>query len=248
MPAPVVAPPPAPATSNVDQGVIEDANAGAAWLMPTALTPPAGTWSFSDFQLLLASFGYAVSDSAHVSGTFLIPITKDFPFVGFLTGKLQVVRAGSLRIAGQAAVAHMREHISSSSTSTNDFSATIFDIGGAATLCIDDACHSHLSGYVAAAFSAQNDTKTVPLLFSGALVAKINRRVKFVAEVDSAAVVGGNFNDTADGALVWYGLRFTSREIGVDLGFVKPVYSGASDFLLIGYPFVSFTYRSLRGE
>jgi hypothetical protein len=69
--------------------------------------------------------------------------------------------------------------------------------------------------------------------------------VKIVVEADSA-FIAGKINSTADGALLWYGLRFTSRLIGVDLGLVKPIYSGSSnDGLVAGFPFVSFTYRGI---
>src|SRR5213596_3632447 len=72
-PAPVMAPPPPTAPmqppqpppaeeSHVDKGILEDANAGRSWISPTALTEPAGTWTFSDFELLLASLQYSPTD------------------------------------------------------------------------------------------------------------------------------------------------------------------------------------------
>src|SRR5687768_4361434 len=89
---PIVVAPPAPAT--VDRGVIEDANSGRNWLTPTALTPPAGTWSFSDFELLMVSGGYAITDQLSVSVTTLLPVFEEMPFFGILSGKLQVFKQG----------------------------------------------------------------------------------------------------------------------------------------------------------
>ena len=48
----------------------------------------------------------------------------------------------------------------------------------------------------------------------------------------------------SNGALFWYGLRFTSRNIGVDLGFVRPIGVADSDFVL-GLPVVTFSYRGI---
>jgi hypothetical protein len=46
------------------------------------------------------------------------------------------------------------------------------------------------------------------------------------------------------GTLAWYGARFTSKNIGVDLGFVKNVCNDCSDEMPMGFPFVSFSYRN----
>src|SRR5690606_38975588 len=84
-------PPPAaePPPSTVDAGVIADANSGRGWLLPTALTPPAGTWSFSSFELFVIGGGYAITDQLQVSLTTVIPLTSDFPIIGLLSGKYQ---------------------------------------------------------------------------------------------------------------------------------------------------------------
>lgn len=59
--------------------------------------------------------------------------------------------------------------------------------------------------------------------------------------------MAGDINDIANGFLLWYGLRFTSANMSGDIGFVKPV-SFDDDFdtevFPIGFPVVSFTYRS----
>jgi hypothetical protein len=56
-PMPIMQPPPPPPPADpypgIDRGIIEDANSGRNWFSPTALTPPKGTWSFTDFELLV---------------------------------------------------------------------------------------------------------------------------------------------------------------------------------------------------
>ncbi|MBA3820569.1 MAG: hypothetical protein H0X17_16885 [Deltaproteobacteria bacterium] len=226
------------ATSTVDLGVVNDANSGRSWLSPTALTPPAGTWSFSDFELLFVSGAYAVTDQLQISATTLLPIAEDMPFFGMLSAKLQVLRSGRVRGAAHAAVLHVTEG--------SGAAVTIGTLGGALTLCLDDDCHSHLTGYLGAGF-ADEEQSSVPFVASAALTFRVARLVKIVLEADSA-FIAGEIDETANGFLGWYGVRFTSKNIGVDLGFAKPICDGCEDGLVMGFPFVSFTYRAFKGD
>jgi hypothetical protein len=232
--------PPVPPPS-VDKGVLEDANSGRGWLLPTALTPPAGTWSFSDFELLIGGGGYSFTDRFQVSLATVIPLTSDFPIVGLLNAKYQFLRTGRVRAAAQAAGFLL--NFRSDEDSESFFAA---NVGGALTFCIDLDCHSHATGYAGTGIASEEQT-AFPLMFGAAVALKAARHVKFVFEVDSAAVLG-DINTTADGFLLWYGARFTSKFIGVDLGFVKPIYDGSGDdeVLPLGLPIVSFTYRGIE--
>lgn len=251
-PGPVVAPvvvQPPPPVSTVDEGVIEDANSGRNWLSPTALTPPAGTWTFSDFQLFVVSGGYAPSDQVYVSATTLLPIVDGMPFFGMLTGKFQVLRSGRLRAAAQLSGIYASVETTTFDSMGNESSrsegAFAAILGGALTLCLDDACHSHLTGYLGAGF-AQEDQSAVPFVASVALVQRLGRRVKLMLEADTGFVLG-EIDAAADGFLAWYGARFTSQSIGVDLGFAKPICDGCGDIgLPMGFPFIGFTYRSFK--
>jgi hypothetical protein len=230
-------PTPPAAESTVDKGVMNDANAGRGWMAPTALTEPGGTWSISDYELFLISIGYAVSDQLSISATTIPPLTTDFPLWLLLNAKYQVLKAGKVRAAVQGAVTYFSFK---DGTTTDSFTAG--ELGGAVTLCIDDECNSHVSGFVGAGF-ARDTSNSVPFVGAATLVAGFSKHVKFVAEADSA-FIAGNVNDVANGALLWYGLRFTSRNIGVDLGFVRPV--GVSDSgLLLGIPILTFSYRAI---
>jgi len=219
--------------------VLNDANAAHGWLTPTALTDPAGTWTVSDYELVLLSIGYSPTDQLSLSATTIPPITDDIPLWLLFSAKYQLLKQGRLRLAVQGALSYFHDNDSSSSSS-DSFSAG--DLGGAATLCLDDDCNSHVSGFVGAAL-ARDTNSSVPFVASGTIVAALGKHVKLVGEVDSAFIVG-KVNDVANGALIWYGLRFTSQAVGVDVGFVRPIDVGDSG-LLLGIPVVAISYRDL---
>jgi hypothetical protein len=247
----MVAPLPPPTT--VDLGTLEDANAGRNWLSPTALTPPAGTWSFSDYELLVVGASYGVTDHFVVSVDTMIPVISGF-YWGYVSAKYQLVKAGRLRVAVQGGLAVVGSQ--NSVTTTDGMGNTVTtnssvltggaEVGGALTYCLDPACYSHLDGFIGTAFAYQSDA-SVPVEFSAALTARIARRVRLVVEADSAYLFGSNISGQVDGILAWYGLRFTSKQIGVDVGFVKPLCDGCSTdgVLPIGFPVVSLTYRAV---
>ena len=236
-------PPPAPSDS-VERGVLEDANSGRTWLAPTALTAPAGTFSFSDWQLFWVGAGYSPTDKLSLSASTMIPLTSDFPIIIFATGKLQLLDAGRLKVAGHAGFLFFNLN---ESDVDGDETFTAASLGGVATYCLDDDCHSVLNGFIAGGFALEYaaDQTSVPFGVSAAYIQRLTRMVKLILEVDSG-FVAGEFDAAADGFLGWYGVRFTSKNIGVDLGLVKLFCDGCdSEFLPLGYPVVNFTYRSL---
>jgi hypothetical protein len=238
-------PPPAAPASTVDKGVMNDANAGRGWMTPTALTEPGGTWSVSDYELFLLQIGYAINDQLSISATTIPPLTQDFPLWLLASAKLQVLKAGRVRAAVQGAVTYysIKDTISDGTgtmSSTQSFTAA--DLGGALTLCLDDDCNSHVSGFLGAGF-AHDTNSSVPFVGAATLVARFAKHVKFVAELDSA-FIAGQVNDVARGALAWYGVRFTSSMIGVDLGFVRPIGVGDTG-LVLGFPILTFSYRNV---
>ena len=256
--APVmVAPPPAvaapaPEPTTADPGTLEDANAGRVAIMPTALTPPKGTFSFEDWELFLISASYAVTDQLVISGTTMVPVSSDL-YWGFLSAKLQVIKQGNLRVAVQAGAAgaatkdtvtqydSMGNIISEMSSTTTGGG---FDLGAAATYCFDTGCFSHASAAVAAGLATHGNS-SVPVGFMAGLVGRVSSKVRLIVEADTAHMFG-NISGQANGFLGWYGVRFTSRQIGVDLALVKPFCSDCSSSTFpLGFPFVTFSYRAL---
>jgi hypothetical protein len=241
-PPPPPSPPgdPGPAASAVagaaPAGVLEDANSGRTWASPTALMAPAGSWTFNDYELFLVGGSYALSDSFQLALSTLVPITSDQPLFLILTGKARILAAGALHIAAHGTVVYVGDDAES---------FTIGTVGGVITHCLDADCHSHFNGYAAAGFSKESDTSAVPFVLSGAFVGRVNRRIKLVFEADSGFVLG-EINEAANGFLGWYGLRFTSRHIGVDVGLVRPFGEGVDmEVFPLGFPWLNFTYREL---
>lgn len=234
-----VAPVQAPPAPLAEAGVLADANIGRTYLAPTALMSPKGSWTFSDWELFFIGGSYAFTDNLSLSAVTLIPVSNNQPFIGMFTAKARVIRQPRF---------HLAAHASLGIVADDGDNANALTLGGVATYCTSPDCASNLSGFVGGGF-AYEDQSAVPLMLSGSLVQKLGKRIKLVLEVDTGAVLG-EIDAVADGFLFWYGLRFTSANLGVDLGLVKPIYDGSGDdeLLPLGYPLVSFTYRGLPSD
>ena len=216
--------------SRVDQGIAEDASSARGWVMPTALTAPAGTATLSDVDLFALSASYAFTDRLTVSADVMLPGSAYR--LESVSAKLQLVRSGRVRIAAQGMVTRFR---TAEIASTDR--ATLGDAGGALTLCIDTSCRSHLSGYLGAGVGRADHTSGM-LVAASSLALGIGPRLKLVFELDKGA--GG---DLSSGTLFWYGLRITSRAISLDLGAAKPLDDTGKQWIGGGLPFIGLTYR-----
>ena len=230
---PGAAPPPddeATVEASVEAGIRDDVNADRVWLTPTALTQPKGSWSFNDFELMFLGMTYGVTDTVQVSAKTWVLVDADQPVLLWLAAKKQLISSGKLRVA-----------VDGQWISADDEAIGI--VGGAASLCLDIGCHSLINGYLGTAFAVTDDTDELPVIASLSLVKRLGRRVKFIAEVDTGWTAG---EDPTGNYLGWYGLRFTSGEIGGDIGFVKPFGEDVdeTDVFPMGFPMLTFTYRS----
>src|SRR5262249_49151828 len=128
----------AAAADPVDPGVMEDANAGHVWLMPTALVPAAGTWSIDGQELFGLGASYAPSDRVVASVTAAyVPLGADNLEMLAASVKMQVVHEPNLRIAviGAAMAARDNERQDEGGTSAYDTGALY--AAGVATFCFD---------------------------------------------------------------------------------------------------------------
>lgn len=224
-----------PDESGLSPGAILDANATSYMFMPTALTPPGGSFGFHSYELFFVGASYAISDHFLLSATALVPIVPDLGFNGILSAKYQVLADRRLKIALHGSYGILG--------SDADFSAGL--VGGVATLCFNDDCTSHASGYAAVGL-ASADQSTFPVSIAGGAVLRVAKKIRLLAEIDSGLVTG-EINDVSSAFLVWYGVRFASSSISADFGFVLPATSDGpvlEDFLPMGWPIVSFTFRS----
>ncbi|HTE53242.1 MAG TPA: hypothetical protein VK698_20450 [Kofleriaceae bacterium] len=227
-----------------EAGIRDDANSGRTWLSPTALTAPAGTFSIQSTELLMIGASYSFTDRFVVSASTFLPITTDMPLILLTTLKLKVADRGRLKLAAHANLGYFEGLGIGEEDDDDDFGTAV--VGGVATVCLDPECHSLFNAYLGAGFVLQPgvDQSSVPFLASAAWVQRLGGRVKLVLEANGGFTVGGT-NDVAEGLLAWYGLRFTSSAIGVDLGLVKPLCSECDDGIALGLPWVSFSYRAL---
>jgi hypothetical protein len=184
-PGPVYAPPPpgyqppappsmyqAPAAPPAaEAGVMEDANADRALIAPSAMPPPAGTFSFTNYEIVWLTASYSPSDNLQLTAGTLIPLSSDLPFVGTLGGKLQIVHQDRLRVA-------LHGVIGGGSDAGN---------GGALTFCLDDSCHSRVKGYLGAGFASDGGAAT-PILGSVSGVFPLSRLIRAFVEIDSGYV------------------------------------------------------------
>jgi hypothetical protein len=226
-PAPVMQPPP-PAVvvtaqpPGVDQGVIDDAMSPGAFLMPTALTEPAGTvtvslaeavdTSFNDSEAIHVSASYAITNTITLSGTMLLPSEANSLQIGMLSAKAQIIRANRLRVALHGAVLF--------GTATNAGSDEAGIVGGTATYCFDEACNSNASGYLGVGIFHDGGSG-VPFLVSGSVTVQVAPHFKLVGE----AVTGFSSSSVSgedSGFIGFYGARLTHKNIGLNVGFVRP--------------------------
>ena len=221
-----------------EQGLKSDANQDHAWYLPTAETVPGGSFVFTDWELLLAGVKYGATNNLELSAETLVPITTDIPFLLLLGAKLRVVKTDNLRVAVNANVLY---------TSASGDHFTMGEVGAAASLCLDSACHSLLTGGMQIMFGINTTNSSGAFVFvpTASFIGRLGRHVKALIEVDSAGYHANGDTQLARGALVMYGLRFYSREIAADIGFARPLCSDgcSTGSLLLGVPLVTFSYR-----
>jgi hypothetical protein len=206
--------------------------------MPTGETVPQGSVVFTDWELLLAGLKYGVTPNLELSVETLVPITSDIPLFILLGGKLGVIKQGSLRVALTGNLLY---------ASQNSDSFTLGALGGVSSLCLDGGCHSMVSAGVQFMFGINTNDSSGAFVFvpNASLIARIGGHVKALLEVDGAGYHADGDTVLGRGALVMYGLRFTSSDIAGDIGFARPVCSSGCDTgkLVLGAPLITFSYR-----
>jgi len=99
-----LAPPMAELPGNERDVRFMDASMDRVGLFSTAETHPAGTFFFSDYELFLFQFGYAVTDNVQLALTGLLPLIKEQPYFFDLNAKVNFVRSRWFRLAGIVAL------------------------------------------------------------------------------------------------------------------------------------------------
>jgi len=233
----------APASPSA-RGASDDPNIDRGFLLPTAMTQPAGSVTYNNYELLLHGVTYGITDRVQGSVTVLSPIVKDMPFVGFAAVKGRIVDTERFHLALQGSLGC--GHSFNSSDITSDVYSA--GVGALASYCLRDNCSSLVSASATyqAAFPGSFSDRTDMVIYGGSIVHGVGKHFKLLGEVASAAGRGGTNNDitNVDGVLVGYGVRFHTDAIAADVGFLKPVTGGVTDGdFIMGLPFASVSYR-----
>lgn len=231
------------------KGIDSDPNIDRGFLLPTAMTQPAGSLTYNNYELLLHGLTYGITDNVQASLTVLSPIVDDMPFVGFGAVKGRVAVTDRLNLALQGSFNYGHVFASSSGDFDTNSGGNVYSLGagGFASYCLRQDCSSLLSGSATyqLAFAQGQDERLYWIVYGGSIVHRVGQHVKLLGEVTSAAVGGSNTTvDNMPGVLASYGVRFHTRDIAADVGFVKPIFNDdGDDGLLMGLPFVNVSYR-----
>ncbi|HUL98109.1 MAG TPA: hypothetical protein VLU24_01460 [Mycobacterium sp.] len=243
-----VAPAAEVAATPAQSATANDPNIDRGFLLPTAMTQPAGTITYNNYELLFHGVSYGVTDRIQATLTVLSPITTDMPFVGLAAVKGRIVSTDRFNVSVQGSVGWLHEFNNSDSASVNN--AYTLGAGAFASYCLREDCSSLLSASATyeVGFAGDSSNSGRLLVYGGSIVHRVSPHIKLLGEVASAAVgpsfSGDNSLDNAPGVLASYGVRFHTDSIAGDVGFMKPFDSnGNSGGFLMGFPFVSFSYR-----
>ena len=240
-PAPVVTAAPSPAA----RGTSDDPNIDRGFLLPPAMTQPAGSVTYNNYELLLHGVTYGITDNVQASITVLSPIVQDMPLIGFGAVKARILSVDRFHLAVQGSLGWAHVFNSSDINGGDVYTA---GVGAFASYCLREDCSSLVSASATyqAAFPGSFSDRADMVIYGGSIVHSVGRHVKLLGEVASAAggKIGSGDVQNIDGLLVGYGVRFHTDAIAADVGFIKPVSGGATDGdFIMGLPFVSVSYR-----
>jgi hypothetical protein len=221
-----------------------DPNIDRGFLLPTAMTQPAGSVTYNNYELLLHGVTYGITDRVQASVTVLSPIVRDMPFVGFAAVKGRVVATPRFNLALQGSLG-LGHAFNIDSGDPNLYTASA---GAFASYCLREDCSSlaSASATYTLGMATSADQPAYMVIYGGSIVHRVTPHVKLLGEVTSAAGGVGLAGDSEniDGVLVGYGVRFHTDNIAADVGFMKPFTGGADDGgILLGLPFASVSYR-----
>ncbi len=217
-----------------------DPNADRGFLLPTAMTQPAGSITYNNYELLLHGLTYGITDNVQATMTVLAPIVEDMPFVGFgsVKGRLPIGNRLQLALQGSVGVGHFFE--------TNEDNNTVYTVGAGAfvSVCLYEDCSSiaSASATTQVGLASGNDNAYV-IIYGGSIVHRVASNVKLLLEIASAAGgIGNSSTENMPGFLASYGVRLHTGNMAADLGFIRPFGEDTGDFLM-GLPFASISYR-----
>lgn len=233
--APVVVAAPSPDT----RAAADDPNIDRGFLLPTAMTQPAGSGTYNNYELLLHGFTYGITDGLQASVTVLAPITTDVPFVGIAALKGQVISTPRFHFALQASAGYGKI-LDGDSRGSSTLGAGAFG-----SFCLREDCSSLLSASGTYQIGFGNGDHPQLLIYGVSIVHGVSPHVKLLGELTSLAIDEGSFStfDNAPGVLASYGVRLHNANFASDIGFIQPIFGDTNGGFVLGLPFASISYR-----
>lgn len=214
-----------------------DANADRVILFSTADTHPAGTFFFTNYELFLLQFGYAITDHVQLALTGLAPMIDEQPYFFDLSLKVNLVRSSAFRFALMGSLDYMW----SGGSDGDGFFGT--RLGAVGQVCFTPTCQMSVNLNLHA-FINDSTTDFLPMVSSLGFLGHLSPLFSILLEPSYAFIVGDEVTG-ADGFLLSYGVRLSGANWGVDLTFIRPFVESFEDNpLIMGFPWVSFTYRT----
>jgi hypothetical protein len=216
------------------------AHADRVVLLPTAQTQPAGTLFLTDYEVVVPSVGYALSDAVQIAATGASDLSE-LVFVD-LSLKGSLLRSRYLQLAAAASIDYARGE---------DEELPFGRATLVAQLCADDGCRSSVS--LGATLIAHDAPDTIlPLGLGIGFIGHVSEYVDVLLECSGVTDAGAGI-DLIDLPLylVAYGARITgNRHWALDVTLLRPMQADAELrtgtpelFELLGVPFLAFTYR-----
>jgi hypothetical protein len=225
------------------QGTADDPNIDRALLLPTAMTQPAGSATYNNYELFLHGFTYGVTDRVQTSLTVLAPFVKDMPFFGLLAGKWQVASLPRLHVAVQGSAGLLQSFTAGSER------VTTLGVGAFTSVCLRADCSSLLSASATYQAAMASGDAGQMIIYGGSIVHGVSEHVKLLAELTSATGRGPSTQDSFNnmpGLLASYGVRLHGTKLASDIGFIRPITTtGDNSEFILGLPFASISYRWL---
>jgi hypothetical protein len=107
-------------------------------------------------------------------------------------------------------------------------------------LCLSAGCWTSIAGSIIG-WKELGDSKDALSTGGLGITAKLSKHIGLLFEVDTTMNHDGDDPDLDDFALINSGLRFSGRNMGVDIAMLKPT---PTHYFVLGLPWISFTYRT----
>lgn len=181
------------------------------FIMPTAYTMPAGSFYFTDYELVFLNFTTALTNRTHAGFFTLFPITKDFLETFSLGLKHNYFRTNSFESAAWLAYTQQIEG---------------FSIGNVISISGKKASfHAGISGMTAL------DQDEWEYLFMLGSKFDLGENTALIVEFENTNTsIENDFS-----GLISFGLRFIGKRITWDFAGIRPLAEDTGDFLLFPY-------------